>query len=158
MQINHIFGSNITHDLHRVAFDAYEAIVLSNVRLEDDSIAESIGMGSNVVEILMRDKINGIHIKYALHVPNLRAKLLLVSKILSSSLNVQFNVNECIGNGSDNEAIAIALHEDNVYQMTFTKVRGPDVANLVQLSIWNLSFGIASSNSWMQRMFIDSKA
>ena len=42
--------------LHRTAFDTYEAISPRNVRLDDDSVAEAIGMGSIIVGVEMRGK------------------------------------------------------------------------------------------------------
>ncbi len=66
--------------------------------------------------------------------PKLHANLLLVSKILSSGCKVQFNMNECIVRAFDGEVIAIALHEGNLYQVTFTKVCEMHVANVAQTS------------------------
>jgi hypothetical protein len=43
-------------------------------------------------------------------------------------------MNECIVRAFDGEVIAIALHEGNLYQMTFTKVCEMHVANLAQTS------------------------
>jgi hypothetical protein len=62
----------------------------------DDSIVEAIGMGSILVEVMVKGRIGRIRIKDVLHVPKLHANLLSVSKILSSGCKVQFNMNECI--------------------------------------------------------------
>jgi hypothetical protein len=100
----------------------------------DDSIVEAIGMGSILVEVMVKGRIKRIRIKDVLHVPKLHANLLSVSKILSSGCKVQFNMNECIVRAFDGEVIAIALPEGNLYQMTFTKVCKMHVANLAQTS------------------------
>ncbi len=133
---------------HRAAFDTYEVIAPRNVHLGDDSVVEAIGMGSIVVEVVTRGKMNRIRIENALHVPKLHANLLSVSKLVSSGLKVQFNLNECIVKASDGEAIAIAPREGNLYQMNFMKVHGVDAANLVQsptgdggLELWHRRLG-----------------
>jgi len=133
---------------HRAAFDTYEVIAPRNVHLGDDSVVEAVGMGSIVVEVITRGKMNRIRIKDALHVPKLHANLLSVSKLVSSGLKVQFNLNECIVKGSDGEAIAVAPREGNLYQMNFAKVHGADAAHLVQsptgdggLELWHRRLG-----------------
>jgi hypothetical protein len=112
----------------------YEVIPTRNVHMGDDSIVEAIGMGSILVEVMVKGQIRRIKIKDVLHVPKLYANLLSVSKILSSGCKVQFNMNECIVRAFDGEVIAIALREGNLYQMTFTKVCEMHVANLAQIS------------------------
>lgn len=45
--------------LHRIAFNMYEVIAPSNVHLYDDDIViETIGMGSIIVEAIVRGKFN----------------------------------------------------------------------------------------------------
>lgn len=56
-------------------------------------------------------------------------------QILSSSLKVWFILNECIVGVLDDEAIAIAIREGYLCQMTFIKVYGAYATNLVQLSM-----------------------
>jgi hypothetical protein len=119
---------------HKAAFDMYEVIPTRNVHMGDDSIVEAIGMGSILVEVLVKGRTKRIRIKDVLHVPKLHANLLSVNKILSSGCIVQFNMNECIVRAFDGEVIAIALREGNLYQMTFTKVCEMHVANLAQTS------------------------
>ncbi len=115
---------------HRAAFDTYEVIPTRNVHMGDDSIVEAIGMGSILVEVMVKGQTKKIRIKDVLHVP----KLLSVSKILSSGCKVQFNMNECIVRAFDREVIVIALREGNLYQVTFTKVCEVHVANVAQTS------------------------
>lgn len=74
-------------------------------------IVEAIEMGSIIVEILVRGKIKTIHIENVFHMPKLQAKLPSVTQLLSSGLNVQFNLNKCIVRGSNGKVVAIVLHE-----------------------------------------------
>lgn len=77
---------------HRTTFDMYEVITPYNVYLDDDSIVEAIGMGSIVLNSIVRGKINQIIIIDAVHLSNLQANFLLVSKLVLNDLNVQFNL------------------------------------------------------------------
>jgi hypothetical protein len=116
---------------HCLAFDTYKVLTLRSVHLGDDSILEAIGIGSIVVEVMVRGKINKIRINECLHVPKLHANLLSVSKLVSSGLKVQFNFNECIIRVSDGHPVAIAPREGNLYHLHVVKVHGMDAANLV---------------------------
>ena len=133
---------------HRLAFDIYEVLTSRSVHLGDYSILEAIGIGSIVVEVMVRDKINKIRINECLHVPKLHANLLSVSKLVSSGLKVQFNINECIIRASDGHPVAIAPREGNLYHLHVVKVHGMDAANSVQsnggdggLQIWHRHLG-----------------
>ena len=44
--------------LHRAAFGTYKIIASRNVRLDDDSVDEAIGMGSIIIGVETRDKRN----------------------------------------------------------------------------------------------------
>ena len=132
---------------HKVAFDMYEVIPTRNVHMGDDSIVEAIGMGSILVEVMVKGRIRRIKIKDVLHVPKLHANLLSVSKILSSGCKVQFNMNECIVRAFDGEVIAIALREGNLYQMTFTNVCEMHVANLAQNSTMDGALTMGASTT-----------
>ena len=57
--------------LHRMVFNTYEVICPHNVSLGDDSMAKDTRMGSIVVGVEMKGKINRICITYVLHVPKL---------------------------------------------------------------------------------------
>ena len=74
--------------LYRPAFDTYEVSSIRNVRLDDDNMAEAIKMGSIIIGVEAKGKLTRIHIMKLLHVPKLRANLLLVSKFLSKGLKV----------------------------------------------------------------------
>jgi hypothetical protein len=93
----------------KVAIDMYEVIPTCNVHMGDDNIVEAIGIGSNLVEVMVKGRTRRIRIKDVLHVPKLHANLRSVSKILSSGCKVQFNMNECIVRAFDGEVIAIGL-------------------------------------------------
>ena len=93
---------------HRTAFDTYKVIFLRNVRLRDDSIAETIGMGSILVGVEMGGKRTTIRITDVFHVPKLQANLLSVSKLLSKGLKVRFHINECIVGGVNGDVVSIA--------------------------------------------------
>ena len=90
---------------------------------------KAIGMGSIVVEMMVKCKIKRIHIKDVLHVPKLQANLLSVSKFLSNGLKMQFNLNEYIVRGLDGEVNAIGLHNDILYKIIFTKVYGANFSS-----------------------------
>ncbi len=96
---------------HKVAFNIYEVIPTRNVHMGDDSIVEAIGMGSILVEVLVKGQIRRIRIKDVLHVPKLHVNLLSVSKILSSGCKVQFNMNECIVRAFDGEVLTIVENQ-----------------------------------------------
>ncbi len=128
------FGATKHMTPHRTAFDMYEVIPTHNMHMGDDIIVEAIGMGSILVEVMVKGRTKRIRIKDVLHVPKLHANLLSVNKILSSGCKVQFNMNECIVRAFDGEVITIALREGNLYQVTFTKVCEMHVANVAQTS------------------------
>ena len=119
---------------HKEAFATYEVISPRNVHMGDDSIVEAVGMGSIVVEVMVRGQPKRIRIHDALHVPMLKANLLSVSKLVSSGLKVVFNIEGCIVNAPSGEIIARAPREGNLYQMTFTKVYVAEKANAAQVS------------------------
>lgn len=75
-------------------FHTYEVIAICNMNLNDNSIVKVIKIESIVVEAIVRGKINRICNKDAFHVHKLQAQLLLVSKLVSNDLKVQFNLNE----------------------------------------------------------------
>lgn len=77
----------------------HEIIAPRNVDLGDKNVVKVFGMGSIVVKIILKGNINQIHIKDGLQVPKLHVNFLLVSKLVSNSLKVQFNLNKCIVNG-----------------------------------------------------------
>jgi transposase InsO family protein len=126
---------NLSTDPIVFNIDMYEVIPTRNVHMGDDSIVEAIGMGSILVEVMVKGQTNRIRIKDVLRVPKLHANLLSVSKILSSGCKVQFNMNVCIVRAFDGEVIVIALRDGNLYQVTFTKVCEMHVANVAQTSI-----------------------
>ena len=67
---------------HRLAFDIYDVLTSQNVYLGDDNILEAIGIGSIVVEVIVKGKISKIRIKKSFHVPKLHVNLLSVSKLV----------------------------------------------------------------------------
>lgn len=105
--------------LHKAIFGIYELIPPHDLHLDNDSVVEAIEMNFIVIKMVIRGKANRIRIMDVLHVSKLQVKLLLVSKLVSSRLKVQFNFHECIVVICDGKAIAIKLHVDNLYQMNF---------------------------------------
>lgn len=78
----------------------------------------------------------------------MHAHLLLVSKLVSHRLMVQFNPNRYINKSCDGEVIAIAPRKRNLYKIHFMKVHKAEVANLVQsptgdgtLELWHRCLG-----------------
>ena len=53
---------------HRVAFHTYEVISPRNVHLGDDSIVDAIGVGSIIVEVLVRGHLKKVTMKDVLYV------------------------------------------------------------------------------------------
>ena len=58
---------------------------------------------------------------------------------------MQFHVNKCILGGANGDLVAIAQHEENLYQMKFREVCGTDATNLVcsharcgPMELWHL--------------------
>jgi transposase InsO family protein len=139
---------------HRAAFDTYEVIAPRNVHLGDDSVVEAIGLGSIVVEVSVRGRSKRIRIKDALHVPKLQANLLSVSKLVTSGMKVQFNVEGCVLRAPNGDVLAVAPREGNLYQVAFTKVFESDAANLTQsstkkgaLELWHRRLGHLNERS-----------
>lgn len=90
--------------------------------LGDKIVVEAIGMDFIVVEIIIKGKINNIHIKYAFYIPKLHVNLFSVSKLVLHRLNVQFNLNECIIKSFNIETIMNALRKCNLYKINFVNV------------------------------------
>ena len=132
---------------HRMAFHTYEVISPRNVHLGDDSVVNAIGIGSILVEVLVRGREKMMTIKDVLHVPKLQANLLSVSKLVSSGLKVQFNVHGCTLRAPNDNVLAVAPREDNLYQVTFTKVHEADAANIAQSSTKN-----GATELWHRRL------
>jgi hypothetical protein len=117
---------------HRAAFYTYEVITLRNMHLGDNSVVQIIGMGSIILEAILKDKINQFCIKHVLHAPKLHANLLSISKLVSNGLKVQFNLNKCIVKFCDGEVIANAPRKQNMYEINFVEVHEVEATNLVQ--------------------------
>jgi transposase InsO family protein len=64
----------------------------------------------------------------------LKANLLSVSKLVSSGLEVTFNMHGCSVIAQSGEVIARAPREGNLYQMSFSKVHVKEEANVAQAS------------------------
>jgi hypothetical protein len=67
--------------LHSVAFGTYKVISSRNMRLDDDSVVETIRMWFIVIGVETRGMRNRVPITYVLHMKS-QANLLLVSKLL----------------------------------------------------------------------------
>ena len=67
---------------YKAAFGTYKVIDLRGLDLGDNNVVKVIGMGSIVMETIMKGKINCIRIKDVLHVSKLHADLLLVNRFL----------------------------------------------------------------------------
>lgn len=63
---------------HRTAFNTSKIIDPCNVYLEDDCVVKAIGMGSIIVEAIVKGKINCVVIKDVLHMPELQTNVLPV--------------------------------------------------------------------------------
>lgn len=144
---------------HRASFDSYDVISPFNVHLDDDSVVQAFRMDCVVVEVLEIRSLKKMRMKYVLHVSKLQANLLFVSKFVSSVFKVQFNVDGCTLKTSD--VIAKSLHEDNLFQVIFTKIFVADSEKVVQSSsknkvmeLWHRSLGHlnAKSLSFLQSM------
>jgi hypothetical protein len=108
---------------------------------------EAIGIGSIVAEVIVGGKINKNRINECLHVPNKHVNLCSVSKLVSSGLKVQFNINECIIRAFDGHPVAIAPREGNLYHFHVVKVHRmerPTWCNLMEETEVS-NFGTAAS-------------
>lgn len=65
-----------------MAFNVYTVITPNNVYLGVTNVVEIHGMGSIVVDVLARGKMNRLHIKISLYVSKLQTNSLLVSNFL----------------------------------------------------------------------------
>ena len=133
----------------RMAFDTYEVIASHNIYiyLNDDNVMKTIGIDSIVIKVMVKDQIKIIRIKNIFLVLKLQANLLLVSKLLSTRLKIQFNLNECIVRGPDGEVISIGLHNGNLYKMNFKNVHIVDAVDLVQS--WRKDNAFQFWNCWL---------
>jgi len=73
----------------------------------DNSMVEAISIDCIMVEIVLNGHLQKICIKDVLNVPRLHANLLLVRKMVSHGLNVQFNHNSCILKATNGEMIVM---------------------------------------------------
>ncbi len=73
---------------YKATFDTYEVIILQNEHMRDDSIIEAIGMGSIVIEVMVKCQTKRIKIKDTFYIRKLYANLFSVSKLLSNGLKV----------------------------------------------------------------------
>ena len=74
--------------LYKVVFDRYEVIAPPNMHLGDKNIIKIIGMGSIIVEIIIKNNIDRIHIEDVLHISKLHANLLSMSKLVLKGLKM----------------------------------------------------------------------
>ena len=88
---------------YKSTFDMYEVITPHNVYLYDNSVVQAIGVGCIFEEAILEDKINQIYIKDVLHILKLQINLLLVNKLVSDGLKVQYNLNKCIVKSCNDE-------------------------------------------------------
>ena len=116
---------------HKATFDTYELITPCNVHFGDNSVIQTIGIRSIVVEAILEGKNNQICIKDVFHISKLHSNLLSLSKLVSNGLKIQFNLNECIVKSYNGEAIAIAPCKRNLYKINFVKVHKVKATNLV---------------------------
>ena len=70
--------------LDKATFITYEVIASCNTHLDNDNVVEAINVGSVVIKTIVRGKFIRVCIKDVLHVPNLQANLLSVSKFVSN--------------------------------------------------------------------------
>ena len=87
-------------------------------------------------------------IKKMLYVPKLHANLLLMNKLVSNGIEVNFNINEYIVKYCNGEAVRIAPRECSMYEINFVKVHKTEATNLVQsptkndmLELWHRRLG-----------------
>lgn len=68
--------------LHRAEFHTSKIIDPCNVYLEDDCVLKAIGMGSIIMEAIVKGKINCVVVKDVLHMPELQTDFLPVGKFV----------------------------------------------------------------------------
>lgn len=131
-------GASKRMSSHRTAFDTYEVITSRCVHLDDNSFVQPIGMGSIIIETILKGVIC---IKDVFHMSKLLVNLFLVNKLVSNGLNIQFNLNGYIVKSCDDEAIVIKPREHNLYVKFFCEDARSGGDQLG--AIFSGSFGIA---------------
>ena len=87
---------------HRAAFDTYEVISQRKVRLDDNSVAEAIGMGSTIIGAKMRGIRNKVCITHVLHMLNMH-QMTFTEVCKANATNF---VHLCAGDDRSNRALA----------------------------------------------------
>ena len=143
--MDHRFGGHATH---RQVFDTYHTIVAKKVFMGNDGMVEAVGMGSIVVEIDVKSKLQRIRFKDVLHMPKLHANLLSVSKLVSGGLKVHFSMMGCVVRAAHIKMLATTSREGNLYQVVCKKVNVVEVATLAHsspndesLELWHRRLG-----------------
>ena len=89
-----------------------------------------------------------------LHVPDLHANLLSVSKLISRGLKVHFNSLGCVLKASNGEMLGVASLESNLYQLDTNVMNGAETSSLAHseatshpLELWHKTLGHLNANS-----------
>jgi hypothetical protein len=99
---------------HKHFFDTYEAISARKVFMGDNGMVEAVGKGSILVETCVKGRQRSIRMHDVLHVPDMHANLLSVSKLISRGLKVHFNSLGCVVRANNGEMLAVASLESNL--------------------------------------------
>lgn len=98
MKFIHVNGSWIPEHMtsYRTKFNVYKVIVTINIYLHEDYVIKVIGIGSIIIEVLVKRKTQKNCIKDVLHVPKLQTNLFFVSNFLYNGLKLQFNLKKTL--------------------------------------------------------------
>ena len=109
---------------------------------------QAFGRGIVIVDTEVKHRVKTITIKDVLHVPKLKAKLLLVTHLVLKCLHVEFSDEGSFVLLPSREEVAIIHEVNSLYQIKFSKVHVAELAALVQssandykLALWHCRLG-----------------
>ena len=120
----------------------------------DNDMVEAVGKGSILVETRVKGSARSIRKHDVLHMPDLHANLISVSKLTSRGLKVHLNSLGCMVRASNDKMLAVASLESNLYQLETKVMHGAKTsylahseANSHHLEFWHKRFGHLNANS-----------
>jgi hypothetical protein len=93
-----------------------------------NGMVDAIGMGTIVVEVVVKGTSKRIPLKDVLHVPKMKKNLLLVSKLVTHGCKVQFDMNGCFVTTMEGKEVAKGTRNGKLFIIDCTKIDGVEVA------------------------------
>lgn len=139
---------------YKCSFNTYQPIPATKVWLGDNGMVQAIGMGTIVVEVVVKGISKRITLKDVLHVPKMKKNLLSVSKLVSHGCKVQFNMNGCFVRTMEGKEVAKGIRDGNLYIINCKRINGVEVAafaefpsNEDKVGIWHQRLGHLNAKS-----------